>query len=319
VRPTLLATPRHGRDINWQAERKYPDFPILTPFRHPRAKLLLSRKPNRQLESPGETAATEPLNWLKEQPCDSWAIGNLGSSSHGIQPAREVAGIGGGDQLSVVSCQLSVVGCRVSGLICQPGAKDSSRPTGPSATGPAGAHDTAAAGNNFTADTATIRSMARAYDGLAAHRPGRQRPPRGDPAPPDPRHPPLGDSVDPPADRLPDPHATAAPAHPRSGREPGFELRFKPWHWPQHQPPRCRSAAISVRRRPPRSIDVSHASKIRPLEGARASGTRELGARGFGDGYRLFSQLTVEVRAPGFRVARVAVVRGENWPSKSPH
>jgi hypothetical protein len=35
VRPTSPATPCHGRDINWQAERKYPDFPILTPFHHP--------------------------------------------------------------------------------------------------------------------------------------------------------------------------------------------------------------------------------------------------------------------------------------------
>jgi hypothetical protein len=62
-------------------------------------------------------------------------------------------------------------------------------------------------------------------------------------------------------DRLPDPHATAAPARPRSSRQPRFELRFKPWHWPQHQPSPCRFAAISVRRPPSRSIDVSHAVK----------------------------------------------------------
>jgi hypothetical protein len=42
VRPTVLATTRHGRDVKWLAERKHPDFPILTPFHHPRAKLLLS-------------------------------------------------------------------------------------------------------------------------------------------------------------------------------------------------------------------------------------------------------------------------------------
>ena len=155
-------------------------------------------------------------------------------------------------------------GCR---LICQSGANESPRPTCSSATGPAGAHDTPAAGHNFTADSATIRSVARAYDGPAAHLPGRQRPQRGNPAPPDPRHPPLGHSVDPPADRLPDPHATAAPAHPRAGRQPGFELRFEPWPWPQHQLPPCRFAAIAVRHRPSRSIDVSHASKIRPLRG----------------------------------------------------
>ncbi len=124
----------------------------------------------------------------------------------------------------------------------QSGANRSSRPTGTSATGPARAHDTAAAGHNFTADTATIRSMARAYDGLAAHHPGRQRPQRGNPAPPDPRHPPLGHSVDPPADRLPDPHETAAPAHPRSSRQPGFKLQFELRHRPQHRPPRCRFA-----------------------------------------------------------------------------
>ncbi len=39
----MLATTRHGRDVKWLAERKPPDFPILTPFHHPRAKLLLSR------------------------------------------------------------------------------------------------------------------------------------------------------------------------------------------------------------------------------------------------------------------------------------
>ena len=84
-----------------------PEFPMFPP--PGRAKLPLSRKPSRRLsifprpcrvpahdqtlpaahrhpEPPGETAATEPLNWLKEQPCDSWAIGNLGSSSRGIQP-----------------------------------------------------------------------------------------------------------------------------------------------------------------------------------------------------------------------------------------
>jgi hypothetical protein len=44
VRPTVLATPRHGRDVNWQAERKYPDFPILAPFHHPRASLLPSHR-----------------------------------------------------------------------------------------------------------------------------------------------------------------------------------------------------------------------------------------------------------------------------------
>jgi hypothetical protein len=31
----VLATTRHGRDVKWLAERKYPDFPILTPFHHP--------------------------------------------------------------------------------------------------------------------------------------------------------------------------------------------------------------------------------------------------------------------------------------------
>ncbi len=41
---------------------------------------------HRHPEPPGETAATEPLNWLREQPCGKWAIGNLGSLSHGIQP-----------------------------------------------------------------------------------------------------------------------------------------------------------------------------------------------------------------------------------------
>ncbi|MFN9290149.1 MAG: hypothetical protein ACK6EB_18935, partial [Planctomyces sp.] len=35
VRPTVLATTRHGRDVKWLAERKHPDFPILTPFHHP--------------------------------------------------------------------------------------------------------------------------------------------------------------------------------------------------------------------------------------------------------------------------------------------
>ena|GEM_PF-3547132 len=39
----MLATTRHGRDVKWLAERKYPISPILTPFHHPRAKLLLSR------------------------------------------------------------------------------------------------------------------------------------------------------------------------------------------------------------------------------------------------------------------------------------
>jgi hypothetical protein len=73
------------------------------------------------------------------------AVG-LHSESPGIG-AEPVSGPG-----SVVSCQLSVVGCRVSGLICQPGANESSRPTCTSATGPAGAHDTPVAGNNFTAD-----------------------------------------------------------------------------------------------------------------------------------------------------------------------
>ena len=84
-----------------------PEFPMFPP--PGRAKLPLSRKPSRRLsifprpcrvpahdqtlpaahrhpEPPGETTATELLNWLKEQPCDSWAIGNLGSSSRGIQP-----------------------------------------------------------------------------------------------------------------------------------------------------------------------------------------------------------------------------------------
>ena len=81
---------------------------------------------------------------------------------------------------------------------------------------------------------------------------------------------------------LPDPHATAALVHPRASREPGFELWFKPWHWPQHQPSPCRSAAISVRRRPSRSIDVSHASKnpsATGVRGSREQGTRELGTR----------------------------------------
>ena|GEM_PF-2699494 len=40
---------------------------------------------------------------------------------------------------------------------------------------------------------------------------------------------PTGTSATGPADRLPDPHATAAPAHPRASRQPGFELR----PWPQ--------------------------------------------------------------------------------------
>ena len=189
------------------------------------------------------------------------AVG-LHSESPGIG-AEPVSGPGSvvSCQLSVVGCRVSGVGCRVSGLICQPGANESSRPTCTSATGPAGGHDMAAAGHNFTADSATIRSVARAYDGLAAHLPRRQRPQRGNPAPPDPRHPPLGHSVDPPADRLPDPPATAALAHPRASCEPGFELWFKPWLWPQHQPSPCRFAAISVRRPPSRSIDVSHAVK----------------------------------------------------------
>ncbi len=157
------------------------------------------------------------------------------TSSHGIQPipARSCGWPGGiSCQLSVVSCQLSVVSCQLSVVSCatsrHPGANESSRPTGTSATGPAGAHHTPPAGHNFTADSATIRSVARAYDGLAAHLPRRQRPQRGNSAPPDPRHPPLGHSIHPPADRLPDPHTTAAPAHPRPGRQPGFELR----HWP---------------------------------------------------------------------------------------
>ncbi len=88
-----------------------PNFPVFPP--PGRAKLLLSRKTSRllsglpsppsaspvlpahdqtlpaahrHLEPSGETVATEPLNWLKEQPCDSWAIGDLGSPSRGIQP-----------------------------------------------------------------------------------------------------------------------------------------------------------------------------------------------------------------------------------------
>lgn len=53
-----------------------------------------------------------------------------------------------------------------------------------SATGLADACHTPAAGNNFTADLATILSMARAYNGLAAHLLRRQQPKRGNPAPP---------------------------------------------------------------------------------------------------------------------------------------
>ncbi|MFM7835068.1 MAG: hypothetical protein ACKPJD_25010, partial [Planctomycetaceae bacterium] len=51
---------------------------------------------------PGETAATEPLKWLKEQPCGTWAIVHVGSRGpwHPANP-RDVArsrcrGVGGG-------------------------------------------------------------------------------------------------------------------------------------------------------------------------------------------------------------------------------
>jgi hypothetical protein len=147
-------------------------------------------------------------------------------------------------------------GCR---LICQSGANESPRPTCTSATGPAGAHDTPAAGHNFTADSATIRSMARAYDGLAAHHPGRQRPQRGNPAPPDPRHPP------PATGQLSRSTCLTAcltrmqllrPLTPGAGRKPGFKLS----RYPQLQPP-SRSREISVRRQPSRSIDMSRAVK----------------------------------------------------------
>ncbi|MFN5586919.1 MAG: hypothetical protein ACK5DR_16580 [Planctomyces sp.] len=37
----MLATTRHGRDVKWLAVRKYPDFPILTLFHHPRLGLLI--------------------------------------------------------------------------------------------------------------------------------------------------------------------------------------------------------------------------------------------------------------------------------------
>ena len=167
--------------------------------------------------------------------------------------------------------------------------------------------------------------MARAYNSLAAHLPRRQWPQRGDPAPPDPCHPPLGDSVDPPADRLPDPHATAAPADPRPSRQPAFELR----PWPQHRPARCRSAEIAVRRRPSRSIDVSHVLKNSSAggggrgtrnEGVRdeGRGSQERGTRESVNGRRTFS-LAQQGRVSDIRVARVAILWGENGYSKSPH
>ena len=65
-------------------------FPILPA--HHRTLPAAHRHP----EPPGETTATEPLNWLREQPCDSWAIGNLGSSSRGIQPTPRGCGVGEG-------------------------------------------------------------------------------------------------------------------------------------------------------------------------------------------------------------------------------
>ena len=173
---------------------------------------------------------------------------------HPAKP-REFAGLAEGLHSESRGIGAEVVSCRASPR--QSGANRSSRPTSPSATGPVGAHHTPAAGNNFTADSTTIRSVARAYDGLAAHLPRRQRPKCRNPAPSAPCHPPLGDSTHPTADRLPDRHAAAAPDHPRAGREPRFEL----WHWPQHQPLRCRSAEISVSLRPSCSIDVSHAVK----------------------------------------------------------
>jgi hypothetical protein len=176
----------------------------------------------------------------------------------------------------------------------------------------------------------TICCMARAYDGPAAHRPRSQRPQRGNPAPPDPLHPPLGHSVDPPADHLPDPHATAAPAHLRSSREPGFKgwpgLQFELRPWPQHRPPRCRSAAISVRRQasPQHRCEPCLKKSVRcggvrnKEQGTRNEEVRNGGQGNPGTDSGLFP-FAVESRAPGVRVARVAVVRGENWPSKSPH
>jgi hypothetical protein len=84
---------------------------------------------HRHPEPPGETAATEPLNGIREQPCDSWAIGNLGSSSGGIQsiPARlrgwrglhsESPGIGAKPARvpgTGVNSPFSIVGCAVRG------------------------------------------------------------------------------------------------------------------------------------------------------------------------------------------------------------
>ncbi|MEY3172396.1 MAG: hypothetical protein RLZZ436_309, partial [Planctomycetota bacterium] len=89
-------------------------------------------------------------------------------------------------------------------------------------------------------------------------------------------------SVDEPADRLSDPHATAAHAHPRASREPGFKLQFKPWHWPHGTmivafrsakgTSTLRRAKVDERRQPSRSIDVSHASKNPSAAGEDAAG-----------------------------------------------
>jgi len=75
----------------WEGEA--PAEPQTQPLAEPlpEAPAATSPSPNppaahRHPEPPGETAATEPLKWLKEQPCGTWAIRNLGSSSPGIQP-----------------------------------------------------------------------------------------------------------------------------------------------------------------------------------------------------------------------------------------
>ncbi len=61
---------------------------------------------------------------------------------------------------------------------------------------------------------------------------------------------------------------------------------------------------------PSRSIDVSHALKIRALRGNEGQGNP-------GTESGLFP-FAVDDRAPDFRIARDVVVWGENWPSKSP-
>jgi hypothetical protein len=68
-------------------------------------------------------------------------------------------------------------------------------------------------------------------------------------------------------------------------------------------------------------MDVRQASKIRSLDGARASGTRERGVKNKGIRERMpaLFPLDVEGRAPGFCAARVAILGPENGSSKSPH